>query len=159
MMLWAACLLGFFGFLRSGEFTSSHGHNCTLEFSDVAVDRRENLTYMTIRLQRQTDHTGMGATIVSGRTGDELCPVGAVLAFMAIRPDISGPLFVRADGSPLSREFLVQSVRTALAGTDLDTAGYNRHSFRIEAASTAAQAGLPDSLFIHYWVAGNQRQS
>ena len=94
MMLWAACLLGFFGFLRSGEFTSSHGHNCTLEFSDVAVDRRENLTYMTIRLQRQTDHTGMGATIVSGRTGDELCPVGAVLAFMAIRPDISGPLFV-----------------------------------------------------------------
>ena len=143
-MLWVACLLGFFVFLRSGEFTSLHGHNCTLEFSDVVVDRRENLTYMTIGLQRQTDHTGMGATIVISRTGDELCPVGAVLAFMAIRLDISGPLFVRANGSPLSREFLVQSVRTALAGTDLDTAGYNGHSFRIEAASTAAQAGLPD---------------
>ena len=101
---------------------------------------------MTIRLQRhKTDHTGVGATIVIGRTGDELCPVGAVLAFMAIRPDISGPLFVRADGSPLSQEFLVQSVRTALAGTGLDIAGYNGHSFQIGAASTAAQAGLPDS--------------
>ena len=103
-MLWAACLLRFFVFLRSGEFTTSHGHNCILEFSDVAVDRRENLTYMTIRLQHhKTDHTGMGATIVIGRTGDELCPVGAVLAFMAIRPDISGPVCSRRRLTTVSR--------------------------------------------------------
>ena len=146
-MLWAACLLGFFGFLRSGEFTCSHGRAGAIECSDVAVDRREDPTYMTIRLRRhKTDQSGRGTTIVIGRTGDDLCPVAAVLAFMVIRPNTPGPLFVRADGSPLSRDFLVRSVQTALAAAGMDTAGYSGHSFRIGAATAAAQAGFPDSL-------------
>ena len=90
-MLWAACLLGFFGFLRLGEFTCSHGRACAIECSDVAVDRREDPIYMTIKLRRhKTDQSGRGTTIVISRTGDDLCPVAVVLAFMVIRPNTPG---------------------------------------------------------------------
>ena len=102
---------------------------------------------MTIRLRcHKTDQAGRGTTIDIGRTGDDLCPVAAVLAFMAIHPDIPGSLFIRADGFPLSQEFLVRSVQTALASAGIDTARYNRHSFWIGAATAAAQADFPDSL-------------
>ena len=137
----------FWGFLCSRDFTCSHDCSCTSEFHDIAVDRREDPTYMTIRLHHhKTDQSGKGMTIAISRTGDDLCLVAAVLAFMVIHPDIPGPLFVIVDGSPLSREFLVRSVKTASAATGVDTAGHNGHSFRIEVATAATQTGFPDSL-------------
>lgn len=85
----------------------------------------------------------MGATIIIGHTGDDLCLVSAVLAFMVICPDTPDSLFVRADGFPLSWEFLVNSIRQALAAVGVDTASYNGHSFWIGEASAAALAGFP----------------
>ena len=147
VMLWAACLLGFFGFLRSGEFTSSPRSPHNLEPTDIAVDNRSDPTYITVKLRRhKTDQHGIGTTIVIGRTGTELCPVAAVLSYLAWRPASPGPLFIQQDGTPLTRSSLVAAVREALTSAGLDVAGYNGHSFRIGAASTAARAGLPDSL-------------
>ena len=70
----------------------------------------------------------------------------AVLAYMAIRPRIPGPLFIHSDGTPLTRPKLVTEVRGALTGDGMDLSRYTGHSFRIGAASSAAQAGVPDSL-------------
>ena len=72
--------------------------------------------------------------------------MSAVLAYLARRPDTSGPLFIHSNGVPLSRSFLVNSLRIALTDAGIDTSGYSGHSFRIGAASAAAKAGLPDSL-------------
>ena len=48
-MLWAAALLGFFGFLRSGEFTvpshNTFNPQCHLTPSDITVDRYEDPSY------------------------------------------------------------------------------------------------------------------
>jgi hypothetical protein len=66
IMLWAACCLGFFGFLRAGEFTvesleavdpSSH-----LAVSDVSVDSREDPQVLSVHIkQSKTDlSTGHG---------------------------------------------------------------------------------------------------
>lgn len=86
-----------------------------------------------------------GVVIHLGRTGDILCPVAAVLAYLAVRPVQQGPLFLLANGTPLSREHLVTRIRIALASTGLDVSGYTGHSFRIGAATAAAIAGLSDS--------------
>ena len=147
-MLWAACTLGFFAFLRSGEFTSVPGGNhATLTPADVQVDNRHNPSFLAVTLrQSKTDPFGAGCTLYIGRSGSHICPVHAVLAYLAIRPSVPGPLFLQANGSPLTRSDLVTAVRAALSGTGRDLSRFTGHSFRIGAATAAAHAGLPDSL-------------
>ena len=83
--------------------------------------------------------------VVVGNTGDELCPVAAVLAFLAVRGSGPGPLFKFQDGRPLTRDRLVNHVRSALDTLGLNSSHYAGHSFRIGAATAAAQCGIEDS--------------
>ena len=148
VMLWAACCVGFFGFMRAGEFTSRPGeHPAPLTVEDIAVDDCANPTMVHIHLKRsKTDPFRHGVDIYLGRTGRDLCPVAALLAFMAVRPAINGALFVFANGTPLTRDRLVEAVRCALRKAGVPATGYSGHSFRIGAATTAAEAGLEDSV-------------
>ena len=149
VMLWAAFCLGFFGFMRSGEFTSSSSQDpneCALSVSDVAIDSRQNPQVLTVLLRRsKTDQFGRGNYLCLGRTNTALCPVSAVLAYLAIRPSTPGPLFIFQDGTPLSRVHLISHLRDALAQVGVDVTNFSGHSFRIGAASTAARAGFRDS--------------
>ena len=77
--------------------------------------------------------------------GNVLCPVAAVLAYLAIRPQAPGPLFVFKDGSYLTREHLMAHLCVGLCQAGLEADRYSGHSFRIGAATTAAQAGVEDS--------------
>ena len=144
------CCHGFFAFLRAGEFTCSSRHAYLvgmLSPSDIRVDSLSEPTFMTVTLrQSKMDVFGTGVTLYLGRTQDILCPVAAVLANMAIRPLVAGPLFIHKDGTPLSRTQLVSKVRETLSNAGLQVGGFSGHSFRIGAASTAAQAGIPHSL-------------
>lgn len=81
-----------------------------------------------------------------GRTSQSLCPVAAMLSYLAVRPASLGPLFIFEDGTSLSRERLVAAFTQALTLAGIDAAGYKGHSFRIGAATAAARAGVPDSL-------------
>ena len=146
VMLWAACILGFFSFMRAGEFTRVSSTEDTLSVADVSVDSRDNPQVLAVLLRRsKTDPFRAGVHLYIGRTGDVLCPVTAVLGYLAIRPPSIGPLFLFEDGIPLSRTCLITHMRAALSQAGVDTAGYSGHSFRIGAASTAARAGFSDS--------------
>jgi len=57
-----------------------------------------------------------------------------------------GPLFVYVDGTPLTRDKLVETVRHMLQQAGVSPVAYSSHRFRIRAATTAAQAGLEDSV-------------
>ena len=147
-MLWAACTLGFFGFLRAGEFTVvPNGNQALLSPADIQVDSHHNPTYLVVQLRgSKTDPFGRGHTLYIGSTRSRICPVTAVLAYLAIRPRPQGPLFLHADGSPLTRSQLIAEVWAALQGSGLDLSWYTGHSFRIGAATSAAQARLSDPL-------------
>ena len=135
--------------MRSGEFTTSPSQDpdeCALLVTDVAVDSRQDPQVLTVLLQRsKSDQFGAGTHLYLGRTGNTLCPVSALLAYLAIRPSTPGPLFVFQDGTPLSRRQLVLHLRDALSQIGIDVTNFSGHSFRIGAASTAAKAGLSDS--------------
>ena len=147
IMLWAACCLGFFGFLRAGEFT------CTsalapppLLTTDVSVDSHTDPQLMVIHLRSsKTDPFGVGCRIYLGRTHTTPCPVSAVLTYISIRTAPPGPLFLFQDGTPLTRAALVTHLRAALSQAGVDSSPYSGHSFRIGAATTAARAGYQDS--------------
>lgn len=151
VMLWAAFCLGFFAFLRSGEFTcpslEKFDPTSMLGVEDVCIDSHVNPRCMTIRLKRsKCDPFGAGVLVHVGRTFQPLCPVAAVLSFLAIRPPTPGPLFMFAEGAPLSRGRLVAALTEALTSAGFDSSQYKGHSFRIGAATAAARAGLSDSL-------------
>ena len=91
IMLWAACCLGFYGFLRSGEFTvrsdSDFDPSSSLTTSDIAVDDHANPTLISVVIkQSKTDPFRAGVRIFIGRTGCLLCPVAAILGNLAVRP-------------------------------------------------------------------------
>lgn len=99
VMLWAACSLGFFAFLRAGEFTltSNSSHQMVLAPSDIQVDSTSNPTYLTVTLRRsKTDPFGQGCTLYIGKTDSRTCPVTAILAYLSLRSPAAGPcLFMR----------------------------------------------------------------
>ena len=149
-MLWAAALLGFFGFLRAGELTvpsdTTYDEGAHLSFSDVAVDSFENPQVMKVRIKAsKTDPFRMGVDIYLGRTHKELCPITAILSYMSQRGSGPGPLVKFADGKPLTRARFVAKVREALTQAGVDCTPYSGHSFRIGAATTAASQGIEET--------------
>ena len=145
-MLWAACCLGFFGFLRSGELTAPEDGKFDpsqhLSYADIAIDDNLNPRRLSVTIkQSKTDPFRQGVTIFLGRTDTQLCPVAALLAYLAVRGPGEGPLFRFEDGRALTRTRLVTEVRRSLAGCNLRPQDYSGHSFRIGAATTAAACG------------------
>jgi hypothetical protein len=150
LMLWAAVTLCFFGFMRSGEITvpteTSYDEGAHLSFTDVTVDCIRNPQMLKVRIKAsKTDPFRIGVDIFVGKTGNVLCPVSAVLAYMALRGPGPGPLFQFRDGRPLTRTRLVQKVKEAISAAGINCAPYSGHSFRSGAATTAAKQGISDA--------------
>ncbi len=154
MMLWAACCLGFFAFLRSGEFTvpnlSSFDPSLHLTPLDIATDSRSDPKMVMIRIKAsKCDQTKQGVTVCVGRTDCRLCPVTAILTYSAIRGTDSGtdsgPFFQCSNRQPLTKQKLINLMRKTLQMAGIDPSHYCGHSFRIGAATTAGAHGLPDS--------------
>ena len=151
VMLWAAMSLCFYGFLRAGEVVvpsdTEFDSSQHLTYKDIAVDDKRQPSFITISIkQSKTDPFRKGVTIVIGRAPGPLCPLAAVLSYMAMRKPGEGPLFRFKDGRPLTRERFVLKVREALQQIGIDQTKYCGHSFRIGAATTAAKRGIQDSL-------------
>ena len=127
--MWAACCVAFFAFLRSGEFTCSSwsaNNQSMLSLQDVALDNRLDPTTVHLSLRRsKTDVFVTGVTIHLGQTGDILCPVCALLAYLACRPSTPGPLFLLQSRQPLSRNALVTEVCQTLASSGMDVSRLN----------------------------------
>lgn len=150
-MLWAAFCLGYFAFLRAGEFTCpsirKFDSSSMLAVGDISVDSHTDPRCLRVYLKRsKCDPFGAGIPVYVGRTFLPLCPVAAVLAYLALRPSAPGPLFIYEDGTSLSRERLSTSFSQALKSAGVAGVGFSGHSFRIGAATAAAKAGVSDSL-------------
>ena len=150
IMLWAASLVTFFSFCRSGETTvedeNKYDPSVHLSFSDVAVDNAESPNMISLNIKRsKTDQEAVGVRVIIGRTDDDLCPVSALLTYLKRRGSTPGALFQWDNRIPLSKTKFVDATRQALSAANLPAKDYAGHSFRIGAATTAATAGLEDS--------------
>lgn len=149
VLLWAACCLAFFGFLRCSEFTvpsqTEYDPDGHLSLSDIAIDSRESPTLVQVNIkQSKTDPFRKGVRLCLGKTGLDICPVDAILAYIRVRWSRPGPLFVYRDGSYLTRQRFGGAFAKALSKAGIDDRGFTTHSFRIGAATTAKAAGISD---------------
>ena len=150
-IIWAACCLCFCAFLRAGEMTipsdGQYDASVHLNVSDISVDNIENPSMLQVRIkQSKTDPFRQGVNLCVGRTRTSLCPVAAVLSYLAARGMSDGPLFQFQDGRALTRQRFVYQVREGLRMAGIDQNKYCGHSFRIGAATTAAAKGVEDSI-------------
>ena len=104
IMFWAVCCTAFF---RLGEILLSSGStydsNIHPSVGDVAVDSVKNPKMIQISLRHsKTNQFGQGSKIHLGRTKNDLCPVAAILAYLALRGNVQGPLFRCQNGSALT---------------------------------------------------------
>ena len=150
-MMWAAAMVCFFGFFRLGEITvpsvAAFDPTVHLAWGDVAVDNPTRPGSIRIRLKRsKCDQFGSGINVYLGSTNSPLCPVTALMAYMASRREAPGPFFRDEHGRPLTKVAFVREIRRALSMLGLPSEQFAGHSFRIGAATAAAQAGLEDSV-------------
>ena len=89
------------------------GHCVSVE--DIAVDNPSNPSTLRIHLSHsKTDELGKGVDIYLGKTGQDLCPVSAMLAYLAVRGKDPGPLFRLRDGRFLTEDIFIARVRVVL---------------------------------------------
>ena len=147
VMLWAAMLLCFFGFLRSGEVCvpsqKAFDEGVHLTARDIQVDSASNPQSVQVNIKAsKTDPFWQGVLVYVGRTNKPLCPVSALMAYLVIRGRKPGPFFTFRNGRPLSRPCFVTELRRALEEAGVDPKPYSGHSFRSGAATTAAKHGV-----------------
>ena len=137
VMLWAAIITAFFGFLRVSEYTSlrktSFDPNCTLLYEDVQI--QNNSACLNIKASK-TDPFRQGVAVRLAANHTILCPVSALRLYLSLHPTKSGPLFTFQDKKYLSRADLNNTLRD----TTNWEANISSHSLRIGAASTADAA-------------------
>ena len=152
VMLKAACLVAFFGFMRCGELT------CMNKF-----DEKINLCYEDVRLidgcifvnlkKSKTDPFRQGVSIQIHKNGSKICPIAAILHYLEVRENkfaqsnlSTKAFFVTETGESLSRTFFIQHVKMILHNLGQNSDSFNGHSFRIGAATTAQSVRLEPHL-------------
>ncbi|XP_061170025.1 uncharacterized protein LOC133179252 [Saccostrea echinata] len=149
-MLSCCSLMAFFGFLRCGEFTvkSRNVDNDFLRMRDVIV-QRDKLSYILCLKYSKTDPFRQGV-FIHVFNNEHTKPVNIMHEYCQLRisqgAEPNSPLFVDSDGSPLSRNQFISYIRHVMAVLGYDDAKYCGHSFRIGAATSAAEAGIENHL-------------
>ena len=97
-MFWAACTLGYFGFLRAAEFTvpslASFSPLIHLTVQDIAVDAPSSPSCMPIKIKAsKTDPFCKGSDIHIGLGHHPLCAVQTMMAYLSERGSSQGLCF------------------------------------------------------------------
>ena len=146
LMLWSAFTLAFYGFLRSSEFTSPS----TTQFNPLVHLSRSDISFSSdgsLRLQlkaSKTDPYRQGCSLLLAPSCRSVCAIRALCKYLALSSSSTvTPLYVFPSGLYLTRAKVTSVLRLFLQRTGVPTEHYASHSFRIGAATTAAEAGLP----------------
>ena len=148
LLYWAAFTLAFYGFLRASEYScpthSKFTNTRHLLLRDISITTNS----LSVHLKRsKSDRFGKSATVLVGATGSSTCPVRAMHKFLTARQaQPSGPLFTFTSGKFLTRSDISRTTKRLLRAAGIDPVRYSSHSYRIGAATAAADAGLPDHL-------------
>ena len=116
-MLSAACCLGFFGFLRAGEFTLNSPFNPAIHLTVRNIQEDSLINPCSFRIYincSKMDPFRQGCCIYIGTGRPDLYPVHALTVFTS--PWLTlGPLFLLSDGTPLNHQSLSSTIQTILS--------------------------------------------
>jgi hypothetical protein len=140
--------MGFFGFLRVGEFVSpttdpkSHDPAKNLTEDDV-TDTKPGFIGLRVKVSK-ADPFRNGANLQLAQNNEITCPRKTHDAYVAARGTHGpkAPFFRMADGSMLTRGRLQTVLRKAMTLAGYEASEYGTHSLRIGAVSSLSAAGF-----------------
>ena len=146
-MFRAMCSMAFFAFLRIGEITTTHQSHNVLMLSQVSklVNESGATVSMRVAFHNFKHHYNQRPMVVILTRHSDACPVQSLLDYLNLRGNAEGPLFVTMGGIPVSRTVFNTQLSRAFKTCGLDPARYKGHSFRIGAASYAAECGFSET--------------
>ena len=141
MLLEAVFMVAFYAFLRCGEFTTqskSFNSSRDITFSDLVF----HASHYCLKLKHSK--RGGACSIVVARTDSQFCPFKSMISYLSLRPrtDSLAPLFLIPGFFPMHRCWFNQQLNAVLLKAKMSTQHYSGHSFRIGAATTAANQGM-----------------
>ena len=82
----------------------SYDPNIHLSISDLATDSAHSPSVISLKIKHsKTDQGRRGVTVVISKTGDDICPVSALLSYLVSKGTKPGALFLWTDRSLLSK--------------------------------------------------------
>lgn len=142
-MFKAAYLLCFFGLFRVSElvFTSVSQMDRPLRVGDISFPGPRSIL-ISIRVSK-ANQSGPPTTIrIPCESDTALCPVCAIKAFLVLRSQVDGFLFVHHNGSPLKRSQFAGVLAKTIRFSAPTAGKFRTHSFRIGRASQLAAMGV-----------------
>lgn len=143
----AMCTTAFFAFLRIGEITCCPRSPNVLQIDQVVklVDNAGTITGLKITFANfKHSYNRPNVTLTLNRRAD-ICPVQSLLDYFTCRGVSAGPLFRTRDGLAVTRKLFTDYLATIFRACGLDSTKYKGHSFRIGAATFAAECGYSDA--------------
>ena len=138
----AMCSLAFFAFLRMGEITTSKNKSCQpLQLHQLAYvcDSGNPVAAMKLTFHDFKHHYNQRPFTLIINRQQTCCPIKLLLDYLALRGRQVGAIFVTQTGAPVTRDAFTSQLSEAIRLCGLDPSRYKGHSFRIGAASHAAE--------------------
>ncbi|XDV36891.1 hypothetical protein PO909_006605 [Leuciscus waleckii] len=147
ILLEAVFLAAFYGFMRPGEFSSDTNKfdpTRGISFSDICFSSN---SFTLVLKHSKNDAQASGVTLSFPKINNNFCPFTSMVKFLKIRPKTSNyaPLFILPNGAPLSKGWFRTQLNSVVKSCSLSPSLYTGHSFRIGAATTAADRGISTS--------------
>ena len=109
IMIWDVCCFAYFGLLRISEFTTLSPNCLTLLLTCFIICsfRQSYIPYKHTNYSKN-DQFRTGITIFLGKTTHKVCPVDALVQYLAIQGGTPGPLFLVPNYQSLTSQSIVQ---------------------------------------------------
>ena len=145
MLFSALFTTAYFGFFRIGELVvnKSLAHSHTLGINDISFSNNGMSMFIQLRFSK-TDQLGRGSMLGLESITSHLCPVQLMKKYLHIRPQRLGPAFIHFNGLPVTRYQFNAVLKKSLEVSNVSSANYCSHSFRIGAASHSSKIGFTD---------------
>ncbi|CAC5398823.1 unnamed protein product [Mytilus coruscus] len=151
-MLETVCTVGFYGFMRCGEFTvlkaNQFDPSVNLCIGDIVFHKE----MIVLKLkQSKTDPFRKGIYIQLHRVQNQVCPYKVLVNYCKVRESLkpslpSNPLFISQNFESLERMYFINCIKQVLSLCGFNPDHYNGHSLRIGTATSAGKARIEDHL-------------
>lgn len=154
VLLQSLFLLCFNAFLRLGEVVTKKvsDKDRVLQVQDITfMGDKNNPSAVQLVLRYHKSQKKNDPIIISIETNpvSNFCPVQYLYRYRSHFQHVSGPFFQLINGSPVTYSYVSSELSKAIAFAGLDPNRYKGHSFRIGAATHAAQLGYSESFIQH----------
>ena len=142
----AMCTTAFFAFLLIVEVTTTPQLSSVMQLSQISklVDDAGLTIGLKITYHFKHSYNQRNISISLTRRVN-ICPVQILLDYLSRRGYNGGALFHTLDGLPVSRAIFTTHLAMVFTQCGLDPSKYKGNSFRIGAASYAAEYGFSDA--------------